>query len=218
MTERMPQSAVYNFKGERVGQTELSSKVFAVPVVADTIHQVVVAELANARHPIAHTKTRGEVRGGGRKPWRQKGTGQARAGSIRSPLWRKGGVTFGPRSGRNFTKHVNRSMFRKAVAMVFSQKFQHGQVATVDSLPTDVRKTKDLQQRLLALRTGAGLPAKKLAVIMGSSDRRLQLAARNVPEVEFLQLKDVSPYRLLKAHGIIISTDALSQLVRWLSK
>ena len=132
----MPQTPLYNSKGQQVGQVEISPKVFEVPPVADVIHQVVVAELANARQAIAHTKTRGEVRGGGRKPWKQKGTGNARAGSIRSPLWRKGGVTFGPRSERNFSKKINRSMFRKAVAMVFSQKFKQGVVAAVEDLPT----------------------------------------------------------------------------------
>lgn len=214
----MPQTPVYNNKGEQVGQVEISPKVFEVSMVAEMIHQVVVAELANARQAIAHTKTRGEVRGGGKKPWKQKGTGNARAGSIRSPLWRKGGVTFGPRTDRNFSKKINRRMFRKAVAMVFSQKFKQGVVAAVENVPTSSMKTKEFRGWLRVLRSGTRLPDKKLTIIASASERQARQAARNLPDVEFLQLKDVSPYRLLKAQGIVISKDLLPQLERWLAK
>ena len=113
---------IYNQKGEKTGKIDIPESIFSLEPNIDLIHQVYVAQQANSRIAIAHTKTRGEVRGGGKKPWKQKGTGRARHGSIRSPIWKGGGVTFGPRSDRNFSKAINKKQRQKALFMVLSSK------------------------------------------------------------------------------------------------
>ncbi|MCK4554466.1 50S ribosomal protein L4, partial [Candidatus Parcubacteria bacterium] len=111
---------IYNQKAEAVGDIKLSDKVFGVKANEPLVHQAMVAQMSNERQVLAHTKDRSEVRGGGRKPWKQKGTGRARAGSIRSPIWKGGGVTFGPRKDRNFSKNINKKMKQNAMLMVLS--------------------------------------------------------------------------------------------------
>src|SRR3989338_9034179 len=113
---------VYNEKGEVTGSTILPKEIFQVPMNADLVHQVLISQTANKRQISAHTKNRAEVRGGGRKPWRQKGTGRARVGSIRSPLWRGGGITFGPRTEKVYARDIPKKMRRKALLMVLSEK------------------------------------------------------------------------------------------------
>ncbi|MDD5289885.1 MAG: 50S ribosomal protein L4 [Patescibacteria group bacterium] len=138
--EKLP---VYNLQAEKVKETELNPAMFGVAVKESVVHQVMVAQMANARVAIAHTKTKGEVRGGGRKPWKQKGTGRARHGSIRSPLWKGGGVTFGPRSNRNFSQKVNKKMKTKALFMCLSDKVNNGLMFLVDKLSLAEGKTKE---------------------------------------------------------------------------
>ncbi|MDD5071998.1 MAG: 50S ribosomal protein L4 [Patescibacteria group bacterium] len=133
---------IYNQKAEVVGEMDLSDKVFGVPANKGLVHQAVVAQMANNRQVLAHTKDRSEVRGGGRKPWRQKGTGRARAGSSRSPIWTGGGVTFGPRKDRNFSKNINKKMRKKAILMVLSDKVANGNFLVMDKLEIDEYKTK----------------------------------------------------------------------------
>jgi len=118
----MAEVKFYNVKGEAQGNISLAKEVFEIPVKSSVIHQVYTAMRANARQPWAETQGKGEVRGGGKKPWKQKGTGRARHGSTRSPIWRGGGVTFGPRNERNFTQKINKKMARKALFMVLSGK------------------------------------------------------------------------------------------------
>jgi len=136
--------SVYNKLGEKVKEVELNPAVFEVPVKEELVHQVLVAQEANARKPLAHTKQRGEVRGGGRKPHRQKGTGRARAGSNRSPLWKGGAITFGPTKDRNFAKKINKKMKRKALFMTLSDKATEKLLILVDELKLDEVKTKKL--------------------------------------------------------------------------
>ena len=127
LNNSMVKVAVYNTEGKKVSDQELPDRLFAVEPNHDMIHQVIVAQQNNHRRVLAHTKDRSEVRGGGKKPWRQKGTGRARHGSIRSPLWKGGGVTFGPRNDRNFSKNINRKMAFGALAMIMSDKVANKQ-------------------------------------------------------------------------------------------
>lgn len=134
---------LYNQLGEIVGKVNLPDSVFGVEVDANLIHQAIVAQMANSRRTLAHTKSRSEVRGGGIKPWRQKGTGRARHGSSRSPIWVGGGVTFGPTKNRNFTKKINKKAKRKALSMTLSSKLEDKQFLVVDDIKLKESKTKE---------------------------------------------------------------------------
>jgi len=142
---------IYNQQAEVVEEMELNPKIFDVPTNSALIHQALVAQMANMRQVLAHTKGRGEVRGGGRKPWRQKGTGRARHGSIRSPIWRGGGVTFGPTKDRNFKKDINKKMKRKALLMALSDKASNKKLVILDKLAIGEFKTKKFDNIILAL-------------------------------------------------------------------
>lgn len=133
---------LYNLEGEKTGTVELPEKIFNIEINKDVIYQVVNAQMANNRQSLAHTKNRGDVRGGGKKPWRQKGTGRARHGSIRSPLWRGGGVTFGPRNEENFSRKINKKIKQKALFMVLTSKIQDKELIIVDGLTIKEPKTK----------------------------------------------------------------------------
>jgi large subunit ribosomal protein L4 len=152
---------VYNQKAEEIGKTELPGEIFEVEMNSDLVHQAVLAQQANQRRKIAKTKDRGEKRGGGRKPWRQKGTGRARAGSNRSPIWKGGGVTFGPTTERIFKKKITKKMRKKALFMVLSAKVRNNLLLVVDSLNFEKAKTKLAKEILdkLFLEKGSGLVA-----------------------------------------------------------
>lgn len=145
------ETTLYNQKGKEVGKLQLPEAIFGLPWNADLVHQVVVTMQANKRNPVAHAKNRGDVSGGGKKPWRQKGTGRARHGSIRSPLWVGGGVTHGPNKNKVFERKINKKIKARALAIVLSQKFREGQVLFVDSLSLKGPKTKEAKQILTSL-------------------------------------------------------------------
>ena len=142
---------VYNQKAEEVGEVKLNDKVFDVDMNQDLLHQAMVAQMSNERQVLAHTKDRSEVSGGGRKPWRQKGTGRARVGTIRSPIWIGGGVTFGPTKNRNFTKNINKKMKRKALLIVLSDKANNENITIMDKLAAKEYKTKPINDMLNVL-------------------------------------------------------------------
>ncbi len=144
-------ATVYNQKGKENGTVELPAAVFDVAWNGDLVHQIVHAMRANARPPVAHTKDRGDAAGGGKKPWRQKGTGRARHGSIRSPIWRGGGVTFGPLNERNYKKKINKKMRAGALYAVLSEKYRRGELLFVDKFEFGEMKTKDAKEVLNAL-------------------------------------------------------------------
>ena len=152
---------VYNQKGQQVEHIELPEEVFDLPYNGDLVHQVIVSMQANARTPVAHTKDRGEVSGGGKKPWRQKGTGRARHGSTRSPIWIGGGVTFGPRNEKNYSKKINKKMRAKALFTVLSQKMRDGEILFVDAISFEGPKTKTAKEIIDALGKVSGF--EKLA-------------------------------------------------------
>ena len=196
---------VYNQEGKEIGNTLLPKELFDVKINSDLVHQVVVSQMANRRKIIAHTKTRGEVRGGGRKPWRQKGTGRARAGSIRSPLWRGGGVTFGPTKERVFKKKIPKKMRRKALFMVLSGKVKNNLLILLDKLKIEKPKTKEISEILKKL------PCKEKSTLIAlpEYDRNIILAARNLPEVGTLWARNFNVLDLLIFKYLVIPKESI---------
>lgn len=192
---------VYNQSGEKVRSIRLSSEVFGIKSKSELIHQVVVAMRANQRQPWAHVKTRAEVRGGGRKPWRQKGTGRARHGSIRSPLWRGGGVTFGPGKERTYQQKINKKVKRKALLMCLSDKMDNQKLIVLDKLEVPEIKTKKLVEILDKLpfrqrRTIAG--RNKILLAIEKKDQNILKSAANIPYLKLINPKSLNILDLLK--------------------
>ena len=207
---------VYNQQAEVVGDQELSQEVFGVAINPALVHQAMVAQLANTRSVIADTKDRSEVRGGGKKPWKQKGTGRARAGSNRSPIWIGGGVTFGPTNVRNFTKKINKKMLSKAICMVFSDRVASHDLIIVDDLTVKDGKTKELKaiiEKLLAAdQQGSQVAKPRTLILTGSSIDSVKLAGRNLPRVQILNDQNINVVSLLRANKFIISQQAIASL------
>jgi len=200
---------VYNQSGEVTGDVNLSQEIFGIKPNPDIVRQVVEMKLAGLRKPIAHTKTKGEVRGGGKKPWKQKGTGRARAGSIRSPLWRGGGITFGPRSNANFTKKVNKKIERKALFMVLSDKLSNNKLVVVDKFIIKNIKTKDFLNNVIKK-----LPSneEKTLILNDKYSKSLFFSARNLPFLKINRINNISLIDLLNYSFLIITKGALKVL------
>ena len=198
---------LYNQEYKKVGTVTLPDSLFNAKWNPDLVHQVVVAYEANTRKVIAHTKDRSEVRGGGKKPWKQKHTGRARHGSSRSPIWSGGGVTHGPRNERDFSKKINKKMRQGALASVLSKKLKEEEVAIVDSLAFDSRKTKDVASML------AKFFAKKTKVLFVSAkgNTSLSIAARNLPGVETVRTSGLTAFNGLKYKHIIFEKGAVEE-------
>lgn len=195
---------LYNQTGQVIGDVTLDAKVFEIKPESGLIEQAIVTHLANRRVAIAHTKTRADVRGGGKKPWRQKGTGRARHGSTRSPIWKGGGVVFGPRKNRNFTLKMNVSAKRKALLMTLSDKALNDQVTVVDKLELAGAKTKEFAQVMKAVPT-----KRKTLVILSTSNLPLVKAGRNIPGVSFIRADSLNSYDVLNANQLLILQPAL---------
>jgi large subunit ribosomal protein L4 len=201
----MPKISVYNSEGKVTGEAELNPACFGVRVNPGLVHEVLVAQMANARRPIAHTKTRGEVRGGGKKPWRQKGTGRARHGSIRSPIWTGGGVTFGPRSARNFGVKINRKARRKALFMVLSDKLANGRLIALESFRPKEPKTRELAALI------SKLPVKKNALyVIPASRPELVRMARNLKNVYVVTANSLNIADALRYGTVIFEKEAIA--------
>ncbi len=196
---------VYNQKKEEIGITLLPKEIFEIPINSDLIHQVVQSQMANRRQKTAKTKDRAEVRGGGRKPWRQKGTGRARHGSIRSPIWRGGGVTFGPTAEKVFAKKIPKKMRRKALFMVLSSKAKEDMILVLDNLKIDKTKTKIMANILkkLFLEKGTGL------IVLPQKDENVLKSARNIPGTKIILAKDLNVLDLLSCKYLIIPEDSI---------
>lgn len=203
----MAKVQLYKSTGEQAGNQELSDAVFGVKVNNRLVHQVYVALEANAREPWADTKDKSEVRGGGRKPWRQKGTGRARHGSIRSPLWRGGGITFGPLSIRNYKQKLNRKMKQQAVRMCLSGKVAEEKMVALEAVNLS-GKTKDAAA-LLAKLPGTG---KSTLILTAGQDEALLLSTRNIPKVHVQRAQDVNVVDLMHHQHIIVTADAVRVL------
>ena len=206
---------VYNQTGEIVRQAELPEAVFGLPVDSQLIAEAVLAQAANSRSVLAHTKDRSEVRGGGKKPWRQKGTGRARHGSTRSPLWKGGGVTFGPTKERNWSVKINKKVRRRALLMALSSKAQAGNILLLEDLQLSAIKTNAVNKVLLAL--GAKLPEFKtrqkktdsLLLVIPEKNNVIEKSARNLPRVEAIRAQDLNPRAVLKSKFMIMLVPAL---------
>lgn len=206
----MSKVKLYNPSGEATAEVELNSKIFGVEKVKpEVVHQVVVGKLANMRAPIASTKTRGKVRGGGKKPWQQKGTGRARAGSIRSPLWRGGGITFGPTSARNFARKINKPMQRLAIFAALTAKAKENKIFVIDRLELAEPKTKELLVKLQDLSKKMSDLTGKILMIVPDKEEKLMLASRNLPKVKMARADRLNILDILNATSVIIFKDAL---------
>lgn len=210
------EAKIYNQEGKESGTTTLPESVFGLPWNADLVHQVVVGMQSNARQNTAHTKGRGEVRGGGKKPWRQKGTGRSRHGSIRSPIWRGGGATHGPTNERNYEKKINKKMKTKALYIVLSQKRRDGEVVLIDQLKFATVKTKVAQNTLNALTKIKGLEklnyrkGNRVLLSLPAADQGLWRSFRNLPGVAVEEARNLNPELLLNYQYLLISNPDLS--------
>jgi len=200
---RMPKVPVYNVKGEQVGEIELKDSVFGVPVNVAVMHQAVVNYLANQRQGTHSTKTRGEVRGGGRKPWRQKGTGRARQGSIRAPQWIKGGVVFGPKP-RDYSYKLPKKVKRLALKSALSSKVRDNEIIVLDEFKLEQPKTKKVAELL------KNFNAKSALIVVPQGEKNVELSARNMPNAKALYANLLNTYDVLKYEKFIITKDAVA--------
>src|SRR3989338_1612739 len=204
------ESPIYNSSGKNVGIVQLPESVFGVRWSDALMHQVVNAMQMNARPRVAHARTRGEVRGGGRKPWKKKGRGRARHGSIRSPIWRGGGVTHGPRNEKNYTRTIPRNMRAKALFIALSRKFKDGEVVFVDSFGITAPKTVLAKKSLDALAAVSGLEKitskRRNAALIALSDgtEATKKSFRNIGNVACVPVRDLNPVSVLGSSFIII--------------
>lgn len=205
---------IYNQKAETVGELELDAKVFAVKPNEALVHQAVVAQLANERQVLAHTKDRSEVRGGGKKPWRQKGTGRARQGSIRSPQWIGGGIVFGPLKTRNFSLKINKKMKQKAMFMALSDKLASNDLIVLDNLEMKESKTKafDLILTNLEKKVFAAGNKKRSVLIVNDNNEGVKRSGRNLTGVEILNVDNINIVDLLKYKNLIFTVDVVKKL------
>lgn len=204
----MSKAKLYNQEGAVVGSAELPDGIFGVPMVPMVVRRAVEAQQRNSRQVLAHTKTRSEVRGGGRKPWRQKGTGRARHGSIRSPIWVGGGVAFGPRNDRNFSAALNRKERRKALMMSLSSKAKEEKVIVLEKL-----ELPEIQTKLLA-GILAKLPSKNASTLLvqPGNDTKIIKSARNLPKVTTIAANSLNVVDVLRHNFLVIPLDGLKAI------
>jgi large subunit ribosomal protein L4 len=201
----MANVAVYNMSGQEVGSIELNDAIFGVEVNEHVMHMAVVQFLANKRQGTQSAKTRAEVRGGGRKPWKQKGTGRARQGSIRSPQWVGGGVVFAPKP-RDYSFKLNKKVKRLALKSALTTKVVDSKFIVVDELTFSEVKTKDMVKVLDALKV------QKALVVLGSDDKNVILSARNIQGVKTASVNTINPYDLLKYEACVVTKEAIGKI------
>ncbi len=205
------ETKVYNQQGKETGSIKLPENVFGLPWNADLVHQVVSSILSSSRTPVAHSRTRGEVRGGGKKPWKQKGTGRARHGSTRSPIWVGGGVAHGPRNDKNFDRKINKKMKLKALFTILSKKFKDGEVLFIDSLSFKAPKTSEAKHVLNAIGGIKGFESitKKRRnaahIALGRKDVNTEKSFRNFANIEIGETRNIDPLQLVNAKYIVIT-------------
>ncbi len=205
------ESTVYNIKGEKAGKVEVPENIFGVRWNADLVHSVVTAMQANNRTPIAHTKDRSEVRGGGKKPWKQKGTGRARHGSSRSPIWKGGGVTHGPRNEKSYAQKINRQARQKALLVALSRKFKDGEIIFMDSIEMSAPKTVQAKAVITALTT-AGFKFKRAtnAALIALPERHTATVKSfaNIGNINVEEVRTLNPVNVLSSKYLIIANPA----------
>ncbi len=197
--------SVYNMEGKEVGTMDLNDAVFGVEVNEHLVHMAVVAQLANKRQGTQKAKTRSEVSGGGRKPWRQKGTGHARQGSTRAPQWTGGGVVFAP-TPRDYTIRLNKKEKRLALKSALTSKVQEKKLIVVDELKFDEIKTKNFKNVLDNLKT------TKALVVLNDNDKNVVMSARNIPDVKTALTNTINVFDILKYNTVIVTKDAVATI------
>ncbi len=201
----MPKVDLLNVEGKKVGDIELSDDIFAVEVNEDVMHEVVVNYLANQRQGTQSTKTRSEVSGGGKKPWKQKGTGRARQGSIRAPQWIKGGIALGPKP-RSYKYTLNKKVRRLALKSALSSKVLENKLIVLDSLNFDEIKTKNMSKVL------SNLNVTKALVVLPESNLNVQASARNIPNVKTALVNTINTYDILRYDAFVVTKDAVAKI------
>lgn len=211
----MKEIAVYNLEGKEVEKVKLAPEVFELPENDILVHQVVLAQMANSRENIAKTKDKSEVRGGGKKPWAQKGTGRARHGSSRSPIWRKGGVTFGPTALENYSKKVNKKMKKQALNIVLSGKVKDNELVIVDNFSLEQPKTKlaadafkNLKANVSALKESKD--KDKFVVALGISEKEIVRSMNNLSNFNSISADSLNVVDLLSSKYLIVTKEALA--------
>lgn len=202
----MPKLDLHNIEGERIGEVSLSSKVFGAKVNEVLLYEALKAQASSRRRGTASTKERSQVRGGGRKPWRQKGTGRARAGSIRSPIWKGGGTTFGPHP-RDYSYSLPKKARRKSLRCALSSKFKEKKILVLDNIKLKEAKTKRMANILANLRSG-----KKPLLIIEEKNEKARKAARNIEGIKVLSPNSLNVYDLLHHDRLILTKEALTRL------
>lgn len=203
----MPKIAVNNFAGKKVADLELSDSVFGLAQNFDLLHQVYVSIAANKRTVISHTKDRGERAGSGRKPWKQKGTGNARVGSVRTPIWRKGGIVFGPTKERNFKKKINKKVNQKAILLALSEKVREDKLLVVDEIKLKEKKTKEFFQALRNLKVeGSTL------IGFSENEKDFRMASKNIRNANNILTSKLNVFDILNHKNLILSKDSIKHL------
>lgn len=201
----MANVTVYNIEGKKVDTIDLNDSVFGVEINEHLVHKAVVAQLANKRQGTQSAKTRSEVRGGGRKPWRQKGTGHARQGSIRSPQWKGGGVVFAPKP-RDYSKKMNKKERALAIKSALTSKVNNEKFLVLDEIAFDEIKTKKMREVL------DNLKVNKALIVLDKKDDNVTLSARNLPNVRTISTNSINVYDILKYDTLVITKDAVAQI------
>ena len=201
----MANVTVYNMEGNEVGTMELNDAVFGVEINAHLVHLAVVRQLANNRQGTQKAKTRSEVSGGGRRPWRQKGTGHARQGSIRAPQWTGGGVVFAP-VPRDYEVKMNKKERRAALKSALTSKVQDNKLVVVDSLTLAEAKTKEMQKVL------TNLKAEKALIVTAGDDQNVVLSARNIADVQTATVNTINVYDVMKYNTVVVTKDAVASI------
>ncbi len=201
----MPNVALYDIKGQNIGDIALSENVFGQPVNTAVMHEVVVAHLANCRQGTQSAKTRSEVSGGGKKPWRQKGTGRARQGSTRSPQWRHGGVVFAPKP-RDYTIRVNKKVKRLAMKSALSSKVEGNELIVFDALDIEAPKTKEMVKVL------KNVDVNKALIVLADKDEKVERASANIEGVKTTLVGTLSVYEILKYEKLILTKASVEKI------
>ena len=202
----MPKIDVYNIEGKKVKELELDEKIFGIEPNKNVVHSVVVNYLANQRQGTQSTKTRAQVSGGGRKPWRQKGTGRARQGSIRAPQWIKGGIALGPKP-RSYKYKINKKEKRLAIKSILSSKVSSNELLVLDTLKLKEIKTKEMVNILSNLKVEG-----KALILLSNSDFNVQRSSRNLKDIKTLTVDTINAYDLLKYNRLIVTEDTVKKL------
>jgi large subunit ribosomal protein L4 len=204
---------VKDLTGKEIEKMDVSPDVFGVKVDDELISQVYIAQYANKRHSKAHTKKRGEVRGSTRKPWKQKGTGRARTGSVKNPLWRSGGIIFGPRSNRNYSRKINKKVARLAVLMVLSGKLNDGELTIVNNYDLKENKTKFMAKAIGSLKL-----AGKMLVTFSEGSEKYSQATNNLEDVKNVDIKNLNVLDMLNSKHLVLDKEGVKFLEKKYTK